>query len=115
MSETSVVDGYEMTESHSEAEIYRDLIPTELMQEIGEKCYSYFDCIGSDPKQIDDEFLSEMRELQHLDIVERFFLFGMDLGMNHSCGTSLGLKCDELSIDTGNAVVCEDNRGKENE
>lgn len=103
-----VVDGYEMTESHSEAEIYRGCIA--LMQELMGRFEDYLDFIGVDPGQMEEEerFATSFYPMH---IVERLLLFGT----NHSGGTSQSLKCDELSIDTGNAVVFEDNRGKENE
>lgn len=48
-----IVDGYEMTASHSEADIYMGCIA--LMQELMGSFEEYLDFIGLDPKDANDE------------------------------------------------------------
>ena len=103
-----IVDGHEMTKSHSEAEIYRGCIS--LMQELMGRFEDYLDFIGLDPKEANDEerFATYFYPAH---IVERLFLWNT----SHSGGTSQLLKCRELGIDEDKTVIFEDRRGTEDE
>ena len=95
-----------MTESHSEAEIYKGCIA--LMQELMGRFEEYLDFIGLDPKEANDEerFATYFYPTH---IVERLFLWRT----HHSGGTSQRLKCRELGIDDDEEVIFEDTRGVE--
>ena len=98
-----IVDGYEMTASHSEADIYKGCIA--LMQELMGRFEDYLDFIGLDPKEAEDEeHFSTAFYPTH--IVERLFLWNT----GHSGGTSQLMKCREIGIDTDDRVVFEDTR-----
>lgn len=103
-----IVDGHEMTASHSEAEIYKGCIA--LMQELMGRFDDYLDFIGLDPKEAtDEERFATYFYPTH--IVERLFLWNT----NHSGGTSQRLKCRELGIDDDTTIIFEDDRGKNDE
>ena len=103
-----IVDGHEMTESHSEAEIYKGCIA--LMRELMGQFEDYLDFIGLDPKEgNDEEHFATYFYPTH--IVERLFLWGTQ----HSGGTSQHLKCEELGIDADEIVIFEDKRGRDYE
>lgn len=99
-----IVDGHEMTKSHSEKHIYEGCIA--LMQELMERFEEYLDFIGVEPKEPDDEegFATYFYPTH---IVERLFLWHT----RHSGGTSQLLKCRELGIDEDKTVIFEDTRG----
>jgi len=101
-----IVDGYEMTASHSEEDIYKGCIS--LMQTLMGRFEEYLDFIGVEPKEADSEerFVTCFYPTE---IVERLFLWHT----RHSGGTSQHLKCQELGIDTDKQVVFEDTRGWE--
>ena len=101
-----VVDGYEMTSSHSESDIYKGCIA--LMQELMGRFEDYLDFIGLDPKEANEEerFATYFYPTH---IVERLFLWNT----HHSGGTSQLLKCKELGIDTDKTVIFEDAREAE--
>lgn len=101
-----IVDGYEMTASHSESDIYKGCIA--LMQELMGRFEDYLDFIGLDPKEANEEerFATYFYPTQ---IVEKLFLWNT----HHSGGTSQLLKCKELGIDTDKTVIFEDSRGAE--
>ena len=103
-----IVDGHEMTASHSEAEIYKGCIA--LMQELTERFTEYMAYVGIEPKPEDDEerFWTSFYPTQ---IVERLFLWGT----SHSGGTSQRMKCRELGIDDDEKVVFEDARYRDDE
>ena len=100
-----IIDGYEMTASHSEADIYKGCIA--LMQELMGRFEDYLDFIGlpSPTEANEEECFSTCFYPTH--IVERLFL----CHTNHSGGTSQHLKCQELGIDTDKQVIFEDKRG----
>lgn len=103
-----IVDGHEMTKSHSEAEIYKGCLS--LMNKLVGYFEEYLDDIGVEPTPDGDEGHFKV-ELYPTEIVERLFLWGT----HHSGGTSQHLKCEELGIDTDETVVFEDERGREND
>lgn len=100
-----IIDGYEMTASHSEADIYKGCIA--LMQELMGRFEDYLDFIGlPNPTEAnEEECFATCFYPTH--IVERLFLWNT----HHSGGTSQHLKCQELGIDTDKQVIFEDKRG----
>lgn len=103
-----IVDGHEMTASHSELDVYKGCVA--LMQDMMERFEDYLNYVGVEPMGAEDEgrfytFFSPMY------IVERLFLWNT----RHSGGTSQHLKCRELGIDTDKMVIFEDMRGMEEE
>jgi len=101
-----IVDGHEMTASHSETDIYKGCVA--LMQELMERFEEYLNYIGVEPMGADDEerFYTSFYPTH---IVERLFLWNT----RHSGGTSQHLKCRELGIDTDNTVIFKDSRNAE--
>ena len=101
-----IIDGHEMTASHSEADIYKGCVA--LMQELMDRFEEYLDFIGIDPKEVNEEerFATYFYPTH---IVERLFLWNT----HHSGGTSQQLKCKELGIDADKHVIFEDTRGDE--
>lgn len=97
-----IVDGHEMTASHSEADIYNGCIA--LMQELMERFEEYLDWLGIHPDNDEDVFWTDFYPTH---IVERLFLWHT----THSGGTSQHLKCHELGIDTNSTVSFVDKRG----
>ena len=103
-----VVDGHEMTSSHSEADIYKGCIA--LMQELMGRFEEYLDFIGLDPKEVEDEERFSTA-FYPTHIVERLFLWNT----RHSGGTSQRMKCRELGIDDADKVIFEDARYRDDE
>lgn len=99
-----IVDGHEMTASHSETDIYNGCIA--LMQELMEQFEEYLDWLGIHPDNDEDVFWTDFYPTH---IVERLFLWHT----THSGGTSQRLKCHELGIDTNSTVSFADERGAE--
>lgn len=101
-----VIEGHEITASHSEADIYKGCVA--LMQELMGRFEEYLDFIGLDPKEANDEerFATYFYPTH---IVERLFLWNTQ----HSGGTSQRLKCRELGIDEDNIVIFEDKRNED--
>lgn len=103
-----IIDGHEMTASHSEKHIYEGCIS--LMQTLMGRFEEYLDFIGVAPMDVSDEerFCTSFYPME---IVERLFLWRTF----HSGGTSQHLKCQELGIDEDKTVIFEDTRGIEGE
>lgn len=104
-----LVDGHEMTASHSEADIYKGCIA--LMQELMGRFEDYLDYIGLDAPTNANREEQFATYFYPAHIVERLFLWNT----HHSGGTSQLLKCKELGIDSDRTVVFEDTRGAEEE
>lgn len=102
-----IVDGREMTASHSEVEIYKGCVS--LMQELMGRFEEYLDFIGVEPGEDYDDEERFCTQFYPTQIVERLFLWHT----SHSGGTSQHLKCQELGIDTDETVIFEDMRGME--
>lgn len=102
-----IIDGHEMTASHSEADIYKGCVA--LMQELMNRFEEYLDYIGVEPKEDYDDEERFCTQFYPTEIVERLFLWNT----RHSGGTSQLLKCRELGIDEDKTVIFEDTRGME--
>lgn len=102
-----IVDGYEMTTSHSESDIYKGCVA--LMQELMKRFEEYLDFIGVEAGKDYDDEERFCTQFYPTEIVECLFLWHT----SHSGGTSQHLKCQELGIDTDETVVFEDTRGME--
>lgn len=86
--------GHEMTESHSEKEIYKGCLS--LMESLSEYYLQYMeDMLEIDFKEMPEEERPNFR-FTPTEIVERLFLWTT----THSGGTSQHMKCNELGIDT---------------
>ena len=83
---------YEMTESHSEKDIYEGCIA--LMESLVGRFEEYLEFLGVDTAALpeDERFKASF---SNMTIVESLFL----MKTSHSGGTSQALKCKELGID----------------
>ena len=99
-----IVDGHEMTASHSEADIYKGCIA--LMQELMRRFEEYLEWMEIYPDNDEERFETYFYPTH---IIERLFLWNT----RHSGGTSQRLKCQELDIDTDDMVIFEDSRNAE--
>lgn len=102
-----IVDGREMTASHSEADIYKGCIS--LMQELARRFEEYLDFIGLPAGTECNEEERFKVSFYPTEIAERLFLWNTA----HNGGTSQRMKLRELGIDEDEVVVFEDTRGME--
>ena len=89
-----VDDILDMTSSHSEKDILEGCIA--LMQELTDEFSEYLDFMGVKPSEEEQFWLS----MSYFHIVQRLFLYHT----SHSGGTSTGMKCRELGVDSGKTV-----------
>ena len=83
------------TSSHSERDILDGCIA--LMQELTDSFREYLDYIDALPEKDDEGCWASM---SYFEIVQRLFLWNT----SHSGGTSTGMKCAELGVDSSKRV-----------
>ena len=88
---------YEMTESHSEKEIYEGCLS--LMEGLMDEFYGYLEFLGVDLKEYPEDERFKL-DINPTDIMYSLFL----RRTSHSGGTSCRMKCKELGVDPYKAV-----------